>query len=71
LKTQNIDTPLDAYLKFLWQVSEKDFEGAIKTRCYIKMNRYLTSGKDSEKWQGFYEITGQNNRFRKMKLQQN
>lgn len=68
MKTTNIKTPLDAYIKFLYSVSEKDLKTARKIRNDIKLNRWMHDGThEGDRWGAFDEITGRNRRYREMK----
>ncbi len=69
MKTPDIKTPMDAYLRFLWSVSEKDLESAHRIRSDIKLNRRIASGTEEEKkWRAFDEITSNNRRYQKLKI---
>ena len=68
METTNIKTPIDAYVKFLYSISEKDLKSAIKIRTDIKLNRWMHEGtSEGEKWRAFDEITSRNHRYREMK----
>ena len=70
MKTKNTRSPqLDAYLKFLWSVSEKDLKSASRIRNDIRMNRWINNGtKEGERWRAFDKITSRNRRFKKLQV---
>lgn len=59
---------MDAYIKFLYSVNEKDWKTATQIRNDIKLNKFIYEGTDEgEAWAAFDTITSNNRKYKSFK----